>query len=136
MTLITPAAVKVDTVTLIANPGPSGNLRAGEALLAGAPCTIAADGDVEMSNGTAANAAAAVHGFSVQAYNLGEEVTLAGPGTRFRYAAGMTPGDQLFLGATDGRLDDTATTGDTAGIAYALSATDIVFAEGKLVGGA
>ena len=134
MTLITPAAVKVDTVTLIANPGPSGNLRAGEALLAGAPCTIASDGDVELSDGTAANAAAAVHGFTVKDYAIGEEVTLAAPGTRFRYAAGMTPGDQLFLGATAGRLDDTATTGDTLGIAYALSATDIVFTNTKLIG--
>lgn len=134
MTLITPAAVKVDTVTLIANPGPSGNLIAAEALLAGAPCVIDSDGDVSLSDGTAATAPASVHGFSVKDYAIGEQVTLAGPGTRFRYAAGMTPGDQLFLAATAGRLDDTATTGDTLGIAYAVSATDIVFTALKLVG--
>ena len=134
MTLITPANVEVDTVTLMANPGPSGNLIAAAAILAAAPCVIESDGDVAMSDGTAANAAGAVHGFSVKEYSIGEQVTLAGPGTRFRYAAGMTPGDQLFNGATAGRLDDTATTGDTLGIAYAVSATDIVFTNTKLIG--
>lgn len=105
------------------------DLYAGEALDAGAPCYIkAADGRVYMSNGTAANEAAKVHGFTPRAATQGEPITLLGPGARFRYGTGLTPGTRLFLGATAGRFDTAATTGGTAAIAFVVNATDVVVA--------
>lgn len=101
-------------------------LVAGEALLAGAPCHIHTDGTVLMSNGTAANADAVVHGFTGKAYVVGEPVTLFQEGAVFEYATGMTPGQTLYLGTTDGRLDTAATTGDPDGIAFALDAKRIM----------
>lgn len=100
---------------------------AGEALDPVAPCYIGTDGKVYMSNGTAADANAAVDGFSPP-YSVaaGEAVTLMGKGTRYRYAdSGLTPGQKLYVGATDGRLDDAATIGDANGVAKAINATDI-----------
>lgn len=102
-------------------------LIAGEAIDPVAPCYIkAADGKVYMSNGTAANAAAKVDGFSALAAAAGEPVTLFGPGTRFRYGTGLTIATALFASATAGRLDDAATTGGTVAIAKVITATDIV----------
>jgi hypothetical protein len=101
-------------------------LVAGEALDVAAPCYLkTADGKVYMSNGTAANEAAEIIGFSPRAVAIGEPVTLFGLGTRFRYGTGLSPGDKYYIGATAGRLDAAATTGDTIGVAQALSATDI-----------
>lgn len=105
------------------------DLIAGEDLDAAAPCYIkTSDGKVYMSNGTAANEAAKVHGFSARAAKTGQPVTLFGPGARFGYASGMTPGAKLYVGATKGRLDTATTTGDTTGVAFAVNATDIVVA--------
>lgn len=102
-------------------------LVAGEAIDVAAPCYIKSDGKVYMSNGTAANAAAKVHGVSFQACKAGAAVTLALPGARFRYGSGLTPGAPLYLGAEAGKLDTGATTGGTAPIAIAVTATDVVF---------
>jgi hypothetical protein len=102
-------------------------LVAAEDIDAAAPCYIASDGRVRMSNGTADNAAAKVHGFSYQACKAGAAVTLAQPGARFRYATGLTPGAPLYLAATAGRLDTAVTTGGKAPIAIAVAATDILF---------
>lgn len=101
-------------------------LYAGEALDAAAPCYIKSDGKVWMSNGTAANAAAAVDGFTPRAVKSGEPCTIFGEGARFHYGSGLTPGATLYLGATAGRLDAAATTGDSTGIVKVVSATDIV----------
>ena len=102
-------------------------LIAGEAIDRAAPCYIkAADGKVYMSNGTAADEAAKVDGFSARSANAGEAITLYGPGTRFGYSSGLTPGQNLFTAATKGRLDDAATVGGTVVIARAITATDIV----------
>lgn len=110
-------------------------LYAGEALDIVAPCHIQSDGLVYMSNATADNADAYVDGWTARAVASGEPVTLFGPGARFRYtaAAGLTPGATLFLGATDGRLDDGATTGDVDGVAFACSDTDIIVTRYKRV---
>lgn len=104
-------------------------LIAGQALLAFAPCHIESDGLVYMSNATAANADAQVHGFTVRAVASGQPVTLHGWGLRCSYAAAgtFTPGAKLYLGATDGRLDTAATTGDANGIAFCVTDTDIIF---------
>lgn len=104
-------------------------LIAGEALDAGAPCYIkAADGKVYMSNGTAANEAAKVHGFTPRAATAGEPITLLGPGARFRYGTALTPGAPYYVAATAGRLDTAATTGGTVKVAFAVDTTDIVVA--------
>lgn len=101
-------------------------LTAGESLDALAPCYIKqSDGKVYMSNATAANEAAGVFGITPRAYASGDtNVTLFGRGIKFRYASsGLTPGATYYLGATAGRIDTAATTGDGQGIARAISAT-------------
>lgn len=101
-------------------------LVAGEAIDALAACYIAAaDGKVYQSNGTAADAAAKVDGFSAQAAAAGQGVTLFGRGTRMRYGTGLTIGALYYLAATAGRLDTAATTGGTVALAKAISATDV-----------
>lgn len=102
-------------------------LVAGEDLDQAAPCYIkSSDGKVYMSNGTAAAEAAKVHGFCPRAAKTGQPVTLFGSGSRFRYGTGLTIGAIYYVGATKGRLDDAATTGDAVGVAYAVTATDII----------
>jgi hypothetical protein len=115
-----------------ANQVATGELYAGEDLDAVAPCYIkGSDGKVYMSDGVSSNEAAKFHGFTPRAVLAGEPVTLFGVGTRFKYGVGMTPGDTLYLWASDiyvgpGNLQTTASTGDSKGTAFAVSATDIV----------
>jgi hypothetical protein len=116
----------VDTSTALVGPQLSGDLIAGENLDAVAACRIHTDGKVYHSDGSAADAEAKVDGFTPKAYKAGQAVTLYGPGVRFGYGSAMTPGANFYLSATDGRLDTAATTGGTAVIARAVSATDIV----------
>lgn len=117
----------VDASTAQFAPQLSGGLIAGEALDAVAPCYIkASDGKVYMSNGTAANAAAKVDGFTPVSYAAGEPCTLYGPGTRFGYGTGLTRATPLYLSTTAGRLSDAATTGGTVAIAKVITTTDIV----------
>jgi purine-nucleoside phosphorylase len=129
MALITPRAnITIEGVSAayVTQIPASIGLRAGEALLAGAPCRVAADGLVYLSNATAANELARVMGWTGKAYSLGEPVTLHGIGAIFEYATGMTPGATLYVGATAGRLDDAATVGDAVGVAKVVTATHIV----------
>lgn len=101
-------------------------LLAGAAIDAVAPCYIkSSDGKAYMADGTAANEAAEVVGFSARAVAAGEPVTLFGKGTRFSYGTGLTPGDIYFLAATAGRLDTAAQVGDAFGIAQAITSTDV-----------
>lgn len=127
MALVTKAAdLSIDASMAMISPQISGDLFAGEDLEAGAPCYIKnADGLVYQSNGTAANEAAGFDGMTARAYKAGQAVTLFGIGARFRYAAGLTPGAKLFIGATAGRLDTAATTGDAVGVARAINDTDL-----------
>jgi len=127
MALITRATTaSVDASTAMYAPQISG-LIAGEAIDIAAPCYIkSSDGKVYMSNGTAATEPAETIGFSARAAAVGEPVTILGKGTRFQYSAGaLTPGDVYYIGATAGRLDSAATTGDTVGVAQAITANDI-----------
>jgi hypothetical protein len=88
------------------------------------PCYIkASDGKVYPTDGTAATEAARLAGFAARFTKTGEPVTLFGIGTKFEYATGLTPGALLYLGATAGRLDTAATTGDAVGVAQAITAT-------------
>lgn len=108
-------------------PQVAGDLYAGEALDAAAPCYIKnSDGLVYMSNGTAATEPAGYDGTTPQAYAVGEAVTLHCFG-RYKYGTGLTPGAKYYIGATKGRLDTAATTGDAVGVARAINDTDIRF---------
>lgn len=128
MALVTRVSdASVDGSTAVQAAVLAGDLIAGENLDPVSPCKVESDGLVYMSNGTADDADAHVHGFNNRQVNAGEPVTLYPPDTRFRYGSGLTPGATLYLGATDGRLDDGATTGDSEGIAFVIDETDIVF---------
>lgn len=101
-------------------------LYAGEDLDAAAPCYIkSSDGKVYMANATSADEAAELVGFTPRAAKSGQPVTLFGKGSRFHYGSGLTPGDIYYVGATAGRLDTGATTGDAFGVAQAINTTDI-----------
>lgn len=127
MALLAKAAdASVDTSTAMFAPQVAG-LTAGEDISACAPCYVkAADGLVYMSNGTAANAAAKVDGWSAQAAKSGQGVTLLGVGLRMRYGTGLTVAALYYLGTTAGRLDTAATTGGTVALAKAITTTDVV----------
>lgn len=126
MALITRSALaSMDVSTGMIAPQVTG-LKAGENLDQAAPCYIDTDGLVYMSNATAVDKEAQIAGFTPKSYLLGEPVTLFGIGARFRYGSGLTPGAILYLGATNGRLDGAATTGDAVGCARVVTATDIV----------
>lgn len=130
MALVTRAAdASVDASTAMFSQQLTG-LMAGEDLDAVAPCYIkASDGLVYMCNATAATEPAKCYGFTPRAVKSGQPVTLFGVGTRFRYsAAGLTPGANYFVGATAGRLDTAATTGDAVGVAFAIDTSDIMIA--------
>jgi hypothetical protein len=126
MALVTKSAqASMDASTGMFAPQITG-LIAGENIDVAAPCYIkSSDGKLYMSNGTAANEAAEIVGFAPRAAKAGEPLTLFGGGARFHYGSGLTPGDKLYIGATAGRLDTAATTGDALGVAQVLTATDI-----------
>lgn len=103
---------------------PSGHrlsgLIAGEDIFAGAACRIHTDGLVYMSNATAANASANVHGFAWRAVKQGGAITL-GYGERIAYSDQLlTPGQSLYLATTSGRLDTAAQTGSVRPCAFAV----------------
>jgi len=121
-------AASMDTSTGMFAPQVTGNLYAGEALSAVAPCYIkATDGKVYMSNGAAADAAAGFDGFTPRACSINEAVALFGVGARFRYGTALVPGSSLFISATAGGgvLGDAATVGGTVAVAKAINSTDI-----------
>lgn len=124
MALITKsAAVNIDAESAQKAPQLAGDLYAGEDLDAAAPCYVkGSDGKVYMSNGTANTEPSKTDGFTPMAYVAGQAVTLYGPGTKFEYATGMTPGTDLYAGTTKGRLDTSATTGGTVAIARVITA--------------
>lgn len=110
----------------------SGDYEAGEDIDPGAPCCIRSDGKVYMSDATANNANARVHGFSLRDYLTGETVTLLGPGVQFRYGTGMTPGDPVFVSTTPGALDTAAQVGSPNPVGWSPTATDVIFDALKL----
>lgn len=127
MSLVTRStSASMDTSTGMFAPQATGNLYAGEALDAVAPCYIkASDGLVYMSNATNQDEAAKIDGWTARATALGQPVTLFGVGARFRYGTSLTPGANYYLGATAGRIDTAATTGGAIPVARAINSTDI-----------
>lgn len=100
-------------------------LLAGETIAVGDACYIKSDGLVWRATGAAANAAARVRGFALEAAAAGDPVTLVHD-VVIRYGAGLTPGADLYLsGTVAGGLADAASTGGTSPIAYAKDATRI-----------
>jgi hypothetical protein len=92
-------------------------LLAGEDIAAGDPMYIKTDGLWWRSNGTAATAAAKVHGWATLPAKAGSPVTghwnvhlSYGPNT-------AVLGSTLFVSATLGQLDTAATTGGTGAVA-------------------
>lgn len=125
MSLVTRSAdASIDASTAMVAPQITG-LVAGEDLDVAAPCYIKSDGTVHMCNGTAGDVEAVLAGFTPRAVKSGQPVTLYSAGARFRYGTGLTPGAVLYIAATDGRLDDAATTGDAVGVAQVITTTDI-----------
>lgn len=99
-------------------------LLTGEAIAAGDACYVKSDGKVWRSIGTAANAAAKVDGFALEACASGEACTIMWE-VNLRYGAGLTPGARYYVGAAAGALADAATTGGTAPVAFAVDATRV-----------
>ncbi|MBA2627580.1 MAG: hypothetical protein H0U85_06175 [Gemmatimonadales bacterium] len=126
MALVTPSSPSMDVSTGELAPQITG-LTAGEDLLAVAPCYIkTTDGKVYMSNGTAANEAAEFAGCTARATKSGQPTTLFALGAQFRYAVfSGQAGDKLYIAATAGRLDTTASTGDAVGVARVIDAERI-----------
>lgn len=131
MALVTVSSVAgLDSSTGMFAPQISDGLVAGEDIGSSTqtvtPCYIkGSDGKVYQTNATATGEAARLAGFCARYAKAGEPVTLFGLGTKFEYSTGMTPGAILYLGATAGRLDTAATTGDAVGVAQAITATMI-----------
>ena len=98
---------------------------AGELLAKGDAVYMKSDGRWWKATGAAADALAKMKGLAGTAASAGEAVTVVGPGWRWKYGAGLTPGAQYFLG-TAGLLGDAATTGGTSVVAVAVSDTDIL----------
>lgn len=116
----------------------SGEHFAGEDIDSGAPCFIKeSDGNVYMSNGTAANDDARVHGFAPTSSLQGEPVDLYPPFIRWGYAptGTLASGQTVYLDTTKGRLSNTPTTGDPNGIGFSPDGQDIIFTQLKLEGG-
>ena len=88
------------------------------------------DGKVWRSIGTAANAAAKVRGYPGMPAKAGEAVTLY-TNVNARYAAALTPGIDVFLGAAAGAIADAATTGGSAPIGYAVDAQRVRLYESR-----
>jgi hypothetical protein len=116
----------VDASTALVGPQLSGDLIAAVDLESVSACRIHSDGKVYYSDGSAADAEARVDGFTPKKYKAGQSVELYGPGVRFGYGSGLTPGANYYLAVTPGRLDTAATTGGVNPIARAVNATDIV----------
>ncbi len=114
-----------DAVLATANPPDSArlpSLDAGEDLLAGAPCYIKNDGKVYMSTAAAADAAAQVHGWTVQSVLTGNPVTLYRE-VNIGYGVALTPGSAVYLSATvAGGLQTVAQANQTAPIGLVVSA--------------
>jgi hypothetical protein len=122
------AEIAATAVPSLASVEPPANNRitglvAGAVLRAGDACYINANGTVFPSSGAAVAAAAKVHGWAAMAAAIGDGITLFFD-VNLRYAAALVPGTSYFLSATNpGGLSDTATTGGTGSIAFAVDAT-------------
>jgi len=100
-------------------------LYAGSALFAGDACYInTSDGKVYQSNGSAANAAAVVDGFTPSDVPIGEVVTLMWD-VNMRYGAGLTPGSFAYLDTVAGGLNTVPTTGGLTPIGRIVDTTRI-----------
>jgi hypothetical protein len=104
-------------------------LVAGEALLIGDLVYVKSDGKVWKAVGAAATAPAKTVGMVGLDCSVGEAATILCRGWRWNYSTGLTPGAKYYVSGTAGLLSDAATTGGTTPVAFAVSATDIVFSD-------
>lgn len=104
-------------------------LEAGEALVGGYACYIKSDGKAWLAGTAVATGTNAVQfdGFAMRDYAAGDAVTLIGQGgvVMLDGNAGLTPGDDLYLGATAGVLSDAKVAGADLPVARAISTSAI-----------
>jgi len=122
MALITRDNTKADIEVSNSQFAPQIHGIAGENLDPAAPCyKKVSDNKIYMCNGTAADAAAKLWGWNARAKNAGEPVTLfIGAGLVMEYGSSLTVDQDLYIGATAGRLDTAASTGGTVVVARTL----------------
>ncbi len=103
-----------------------------------APCGLNSDGEIVMSNATAADAPGQFLGVAARAGLAGQPGSLYGIGAQFQWssAGALTPGLPYFVGATDGTIDAVATTGDTLGSFVAITTKDLAVVRTRVIGGA
>jgi len=104
-------------------------LHAGEdGIKKGDVCRIDSNGEIVRSNGSAADVNAQADGIAMRDADEGDPLTLAGQGARIRYNKGgnLTAPNTLFVAATDGKLDNTSTTGDSTGVARVINSEEIL----------
>lgn len=103
-----------------------------------APCGLDANGEIIMSNATAADAPGQFLGVAARAALAGQPVTLFGEGVQFQWssAGALTPASPYFVGATDGTIDAVATTGDTLGSFVAIDDKVLRVTRTRVIGGA
>lgn len=119
----------VSTVLIPYNAKISG-LYAGEDLDWMDPCYIKSDGKAWKSNGTNADAAAKVRGYAAMPAAAGLAVTLVF-GIVVGWDNSASPGTDLYLSATGGALQTTASTGGTAPIGFTIDATRVFLFQSK-----
>lgn len=129
MALVTRSGVNIDAKSARRAPQLSGLVAGEDGIKAGMAVRVDSNGEVLMSNASADDVNAQCDGIAARDADSGEPITVYGVGIRLQYddGGGLTPPNTLFVGATDGRLDNTATTGDATGVARVVSSTDIVF---------
>jgi hypothetical protein len=113
--------------TTIVDPGPHQiHGRAAVKLAAGDCLYKKADGTLDKTDGTAADAKALYVGIAPGPAEAGE-AAVAYHDTEVRYGANLTPGARVYVSATPGAVADAPTTGGTAPIGFVVNSTNIYF---------
>lgn len=105
------------------------SVEAGEALVQGYGCVIKSDGKAYHMGTTVQTGTSAVgfDGFAMRDYSSGDAVTLIGQGNVVMLDgnAGLTPGTNLWVGATAGVPSDAKVAGTDLPIARVISSTSV-----------
>jgi len=104
-------------------------LQAGEdGIEKGDVCRIDSNGEIVRANGSADDVNAQADGIALRDADKGDPLTLVGEGARIRYNKGgnLTAPNDLYVASTDGKLDNTSTTGDSVGVARVINSEEIL----------
>ncbi len=101
------------------------------------PLEMRSDGKLWKASAAAADSHAVVFGWSTRGNGkAGQTMTVYREGVVGKYAdETLVPGAILYLGETAGTLSSIATTGDKAGVAQAIDASNIVTRQGSAIAG-